>query len=158
MPTSTFVDLAFLPILSNLASNTAGSGLTIANGYILATPGDFANAGTVTVGNASTLRMGAGTNAYTQSGGMTQGTGTIAGNVAINGGTIKPGLSPGTLSINGSFLLSNATFSEEMAGFAAGQFGVLAVTGGDVTLDPGGLPSISSCWAATTRSDTRTPS
>ena len=126
--------------MSALASNTtAGSGLTIENGYNLTTPGDFANAGTVTVGNASTLKVGpAGTNAYTQSGGLTQGTGTINAKVTINGGTIKPGLPdpPGTFSIIGDFALNNGTFLEQMAGSGAGQFGVLEVTGGNVSLDP----------------------
>jgi hypothetical protein len=141
-----FIDVNGHQLLSALASNTtAGSGLTIGNGYNLTTPGDFSNAGTVTVGNASTLRIGpAGTNAYTQSGGMTQGTGTIAGNVTINGGTIKPGLPdpPGTLNINGSFNLNDGIFSEQMAGSAAGQFGVLDVTGGNLTLGPGALLDI----------------
>ena len=141
-----FIDLNGNQLLSALASNTAStSSLAINSGYNLTTPGDFANAGTVTVGNASTLKIGpAGTNAYTQSGGMTQGTGTINGNVTINGGTIKPGLPdpPGTLTINGNFALNDGTFLEQMAGSAAGQFGVLEVTGGSVSLGTGALLDI----------------
>jgi fibronectin-binding autotransporter adhesin len=138
-----FIDANSNELLSALASNTTStSGLTISDGYNLTTPGNFANAGTVTVGSLSTLTIGsAGTNDYTQSGGLTQGTGTItAGNVTINAGTIKPGSSPGILSINGSFTLSDGTFKEEMA--AAGQFGVLDVSGGDVNLGSGALLDI----------------
>lgn len=136
-----FFDLAGLDLLRRLAANTTStSGLSILNGYNLSVPGNFANAGTVTVRNGSTFLIAGG--AYTQTGGLTQGTGTIAGNVTLAGGTIKPGLSPGTLSINGSFILNGSTFEEELAGFAAGQFGVLKVTGGSVTLGPGALLDI----------------
>jgi hypothetical protein len=139
-----FVDNSGNPLLSALAANTtAGSGLTIENGYNLATPGDFANAGTVTVGtvagDTSTFTMNAGANAYNQSGGMTQGTGTIAGNVTINGGTIQPGLpsAPGTLNIAGSYTQNGGTFSEQIMGDNTKPYGVLNVTGGSVSLGTG---------------------
>ncbi len=116
-----------------LATINANASLTIENGNLMTTPGALANAGTVTVGNASTLTIG-GTNAYTQSGGTTQGVGTITGNVTINGGTILPGLpnAPGTLSINGNFTHNGGTFGEQILN--ASTFGVLNVTGGNITL------------------------
>jgi hypothetical protein len=134
-----FIDANGNQLLSALAANaTAGSGLTIENGYNLTTPGDFSNAGTMTVGSGSTFKMGAGgTNGYTQSSGTTQGIGTIAGNVTLNGGTILPGLlnAPGTLSITGSYNQNAGNFGEQMLN--ASTFGVLNVTGGNVTLGAG---------------------
>ncbi|MGO9269271.1 MAG: beta strand repeat-containing protein, partial [Terriglobia bacterium] len=125
-----------------LATINANASLTIENGNNMTTPGDLSNAGTVTVGTAlgdsSTLKLGAGgVNAYTQSGGLTQGTGTIAGAVTIAGGMIQPGLpnAPGTLSITGSYHQTGGTFSEQM--FNVSTFGVLNVTGGNVTLSAG---------------------
>jgi hypothetical protein len=147
-----FVDGAGDQLLRGLVANTtAGSGLTIENGYNLTTPGDFSNAGTVTVGNGSTLKMGpGGTNSYAQSGGTTQGIGTIAGNVTIDGGTVRPGVpnadggpgmhgtynhaggvsvsggtvkpgdSPGILTINGNYSQSGGTLESELAGLTAG--------------------------------------
>jgi hypothetical protein len=54
-----FVDGFGNNLLRSLAVNTtAGSGLTIENGYSLTTPGDFSNAGTVTVAKSSTLKTG----------------------------------------------------------------------------------------------------
>jgi PEP-CTERM motif len=132
-----FIDANGNQLLSALAANTTpGSGLTIENGYNLTTPGNFSNAGTVTVGNSSTLKMGAGgANAYNQSGGLTQGTGTIAGAVTMAGGTIVGGSSttstPGTLTLDGVLNQTGGTFAELIAGSA--NFSVINATG-NVTL------------------------
>jgi len=121
--------------LSNLATNQGS--FTIKNGgnANFTTAGDLANSGTVTVGSGTTLTLGSGgSSSYTQSAGTTQGTGTIAGIVAINGGTILPGAAhaPGTLTINGSYNQTGGTFSELIG--SASNFGVLNVTGGNLTL------------------------
>jgi len=132
----------------SLSTINAAASLTIENGYTLATPGDFSNAGTLTVGTAagdlSTFRVGLlGTNTLTQSGGATQGTGTIAGNVRINGGTVQAGLpgTPGTLTITGTYDQTAGTLLAELGGPAAGtgydQLVVdgVATLGGSSTLD-----------------------
>ena len=138
-PNSDFVDAAGLDALSNFNNNTAAGSFTIQNGRNFASPGNFANAGLVTVGNASTFTVGSGASNYNQSAGLTQGIGTIAGAVVINGGAIQPGLpnAPGTLSITGRYSQTGGNFSELMMGAGAGQFGVLDVTGGNVTLGAG---------------------
>lgn len=65
--------------------------------------------------------------------GRTSGTGTLVGPVTIHtGGTLAPGSSPGTLSVNGNITV-NGAFEVEVTGPAAGQFDVLAITG-DMTL------------------------
>ena len=147
-----FVDTAGLDTLNNgsgggLENNTAVASLSILNGYNLTTPGDFSNAGMVkvglTAGDTSILKIGpAGLNTYTQSSGLTQGTGTIIGHIVINGGTIKPGDPPGTLSVF-DLTLNNGTFLEQIAGSGSGQYGVLDVTGGNTHLGSGALLDIS---------------
>src|SRR5205085_8584008 len=68
-------------------------------------------------------------------GGTLNGTGTITGDVNNAGGTLSPGLSPGTINITGNYTQgSTATMAIELAGATAGQFDVVNVTGG-VTLD-----------------------
>jgi hypothetical protein len=108
---------------------TGGGTIEVANGMSLT------NAGTVTVGDSSTLMIDPG-GTYTQTGGITQGTGTINGNVAINGGTLKPGLPdpPGALAVTGTFTIADSTFLVQIAGSGTGDYGVLNVSGGDVTL------------------------
>ena len=87
----------------------------------------------MTVGNASTLKIGSGgTNNYTQSGGTTQGTGTITGNVNINGGSIKPGTAtaPGTLNISGNYTQTSlGAFDVQLGGLTPGtKFSQLKVS------------------------------
>jgi hypothetical protein len=107
----------------------------------------LSNTGTVDV-QSGTLRF---TSTYTQTAGVTQlnggsiatttnltiqggvlrGTGTITGNVANTGGQVAPGLSPGTLSITGTYAQgATGTYAVEIGGTTAGsQFDVLAITG-----------------------------
>jgi hypothetical protein len=126
-----FIDANGNQLLSALAANTTAlSGLTIENGYNLTTPGDFSNAGTMTVGNASTFQVGAGgVNAYTQSGGTTQGTGTITALVSINGGTIIAGVPgiPGTLNVTGNYSQTGGGVYSELISSTAN--GLLNVSG-----------------------------
>ena len=64
-------------------------------------------------------------------GGTLGGSGTING-VVVMGGTLSPGNSPGSLTINGSYIqTSNGTFLEQLAGIIPGtEFDQLVVNGG----------------------------
>jgi hypothetical protein len=63
------------------------------------------------------------------SAGTLKGTSTIIGNV-FNSGFVLPGLSPGTLTINGNYTQTAAgVLQMEIGGAAAGQFDRLVVTG-----------------------------
>ncbi len=117
---SKFVDDANVNALANFATNTGG--FTIKNGRDFDTKGALANSGYVGVKNGSTLSVKGN---YTQSAGSTQledGTirttdaaydvlidgGVLAGNGTIesdvfSSGEVSPGLSPGTLYINGNY-------------------------------------------------------
>jgi len=74
-------------------------------------------------------------------GGSLSGFGTIYGNVAIGSGAwVSPGISPGTLTINGDFA-SDGNLFFEIGGLDAGQFDVLHIngnasfTGGTIAFD-----------------------
>ncbi len=64
-------------------------------------------------------------------GGVLRGTGTIVGDVEFNGGELAPGLSPGTLTIDGDLILySGSLFTIEITGAIAGiDYDVVNVTG-----------------------------
>jgi len=131
-PNSLFIDAAGLDTLANFTNNTGAGSFTISGGRNLTTPGDFANAGTMTVGSGSTLQIGNGTNAYIESGGRTQGSGTIAGNVVIRGGSIMGGTpaSPGALAVNGNYAQGlGGTMIVDLGGTGGGEFSVLSITG-----------------------------
>ncbi len=150
-----FVDGSGKQLLNALAANaTAASGLTIENGYNLTTPGDFSNAGSVTVGMNSTLTIGSGgANNYTHSGagaslkvngslaaaiafingGTVSGSGTIVANVNNAGGIVTasdPG-SPDILTIKGNYTQgAGGTLEAFLGGLAAGVgYSQLDVTG-----------------------------
>jgi T5SS/PEP-CTERM-associated repeat protein len=57
------------------------------------------------------------------------GTGLVNGVVSNQGGEVAPGLSPGTLIIDGDFEQTAGRLSLEVAGTAPGEFDVLKVTG-----------------------------
>jgi autotransporter-associated beta strand protein/T5SS/PEP-CTERM-associated repeat protein len=64
------------------------------------------------------------------SGGTLEGTGNIIGNLVNDGGTVKPGHSPGTLNIQGNYTQgSTGTLRMELEGVNPGQFDVLNVSG-----------------------------
>ena len=133
--TTSFVDQNGHALLALAANTTSTSGLTIENGYNLTTPAAFSNAGSVTVGTASgdtsTLKIGAsGTSAYTQStaAALTQGTGTIMGNVTVSNGVMAPGstTTAGTLTITGNYAQSGGTFTDVLG---ASSNGLLRASG-----------------------------
>jgi hypothetical protein len=150
-PNSNFVDAAGLDALSGFSNNTAAGSFTIQNGRNFTTSSDFSNAGSVMVGNNSTLTMGpGGTNNFNQSGGslkvngamtvgtatiyggMVSGSGTITGNVNNVGGTVTasdPGI-PDILTINGNYTQGSGGILEAFVeGTGAGQYSQLNITG-----------------------------
>lgn len=88
--------------------------------------GGTSGGGTVHVGAGSTLTAGT---ILVGTSGLLGGTGTIAGNVVLDGGTLAPGASPGTLNIVGSLNVLSGVIRLEIGGTAPGQFDVLNVTG-----------------------------
>ena len=105
--------------------------------------------------NCDTINVNAGTllvngtlaalNANVNTGATLGGTGTIAceNPTTSNGGIIAPGVSIGTLTINGSFTSDpNTTFNIEMNGSAADLLSVrrtATITGGTVSVTPTGI-------------------
>jgi hypothetical protein len=73
---------------------------------------------------------------FVSKGGVIEGKGKlIAGNRVLNGGSIGPGLSPGTIEIDGNYeQTADGVLDMEAAGLAPGEFDVLHVTG-HATLD-----------------------
>jgi hypothetical protein len=63
------------------------------------------------------------------SGAIVKGVGRLEGRVVQNQGTIAPGLSPGTLIIDGDFTMNGGVLEIEVAGLGAGDFDVLSITG-----------------------------
>jgi fibronectin-binding autotransporter adhesin len=121
-----------IPVTASTLTTNQGS-FTLKNDRDITTANAFTNSGTVSVqDSATTLKIGAtGNLAYTQTGGVTamvggafidpgvfnlnagelRGAGTIESSVIAGAGanTIAPGLSPGTLTINGSLTLSGTS-------------------------------------------------
>lgn len=147
-PASAIEDTLGVNAITNLASIAAGGALQIRNGRDLALAGDFNNAGQLTIGpGGDTLSL---PGAFTQTGGFTLldgGTLDPANNVDIqggelrgngiveahvqNGGTCRPGLSAGLLTINGDYqqMISGA-LEVELGGTTAGtQYDQLSISG-----------------------------
>jgi RHS repeat-associated protein len=133
-----FSDTGTTNALASLASVTAGARFTVQNGAGLSTTASaFTNAGTVVIGNASTLTM---PGAYTQSAGTTTVNGTLApgGTVAVNGGVLSgagtvrgsvvnagqvtPGNAPGILTITGNYTqTASGALNVEVGGTTPGS-------------------------------------
>jgi T5SS/PEP-CTERM-associated repeat protein len=62
-------------------------------------------------------------------GGTMRGNGTINGSLSSYGGTLSPGNSPGTLHVNGDFLMDGGVYLVEVAGTGAGMTDLIDVTG-----------------------------
>lgn len=92
----------------------------IGSGNLIVENGGILQAGTVLIGTGGTL-SGDG--------------GTILGNVVLDGGTIAPGASPGTLNIDGDFDIRSGILNFEFGGTGDGEFDVLNITG-DMLVDP----------------------
>lgn len=100
--------------LSNFSSVDILTGDVILSGASTYS-GNTTVSGTLSVTNTTGSATGSG-NVIINSGGTLQGTGDIAGSVSIaNGGTIAPGLSPGTLTIDGNLdILDGSRFAFEL--------------------------------------------
>jgi hypothetical protein len=107
-------------------TNTNGA-ITIAAGGSMTTGGNYTQSGA-----APSLKVDGGLAASLASvqSGTVQGTGTIGGGVDVSGGTIKPGDSPGILTIDGTYTQSGpSVFESELGGTVAGSgYGQLRVT------------------------------
>jgi len=142
----TFADGSSLTILDTLRVNTGNftveSGEASISGGLLLTPGDFNKLGSGLLNVLSNIITGGNTNVASgilaingqlttqnvlvQLGAWLKGSGLINGNV-INNGTVAPGNSPGTLTVNGNFTQSaSGTLQIEVADNAFDQ---LIVTG-----------------------------
>lgn len=107
----------------------AGQTLRLINGSTPAPP--FTNAGTIVFDPSGSATLNTGT--LTNTGRLT-GVGTVGGSVDNQTGTVAPGASPGTLSVNGNYSQgAGGTLEIEVEGTGAGQFDKLAV-GGSATL------------------------
>lgn len=146
---SRFENAGAVSAVAGLAANLSAGSLTLRNGRDLSVTGPFANAGTMMVGDGSTLSV---SGSYVQTagntavggtltatevdiqGGTLAGSGTVNGNV-INSGQVSPGMSPGVLHINGDYTQSaEGMLYVELGGTLPGQFDQLGVAG-TATLD-----------------------
>lgn len=82
---------------------------------------------TLTIAGGGTLNANGGL--FIGAGGTVGGSGTIVGNVSNFGGTVAPGQSPGTLTIDGNLTMEGGLIRIEVAGTGLGQYDVLNVLG-----------------------------
>ncbi len=68
-------------------------------------------------------------NVTVHSGGLLHGAGAVTGNVVNAGGTVQPGSSPGTLTLNGDYTQTDGTLKFEIFGPNPGDVDHLAITG-----------------------------
>ncbi len=129
---------------AGLTVNSGGS-FDIAAGATATLSGTLANqGGSIEVADGGTL---IGTGAFVQTdglltadgvltrsrfdfnGGTLAGTGTLNGDVYVDGTLVSPGHSPGTLNIDGNFAFTSGTLEIQIGGLGSGQFDLLQVTG-----------------------------
>jgi uncharacterized protein with beta-barrel porin domain len=102
--------------VTGTATNNSGATLTNASTW----NGNVTNNGGAILSNAGTwngnvtsagafVNNGTVNGAFASNGGTLSGNGRLNGNVTLNGGTLSPGNSVGTLTINGSLVLTSAT-------------------------------------------------
>ena len=135
--------------------NVSGAGTTSSIGFGL----PFHNTGTVNVHSGTiafngnyTQTAGAlalvggsisGSNPLLIQGGQVTGTGTISGSLNNSGGTIRPGLSAGVLSITSDLTLSNdSTLAMEVGGRTQGTEYDLIIEAGTLALNLDGLLTV----------------
>lgn len=121
---------------------TVGSTLIVQNGQAVdlagAFPDPISTAGTIHVVDATTLSADvslASTGLITGAGELTvegsalRGSGRVATDLRVTGGVVAPGFSPGTLTLEGNWLLdSTSLLSIEIYGTSVGQFDRLVVS------------------------------
>lgn len=131
-------------VMSGLGGLTVnGSGLLALSGNNTYAGGTTVSSGSLSVSGTSPLGTGS---VFVAAGGTLMGTGTIRGPLTV-AGTLKPGHSPGLLSVNGSVTMnSGSTFQQDIAGTvqasatspagATGFYSLLNVTGGQFVVQP----------------------
>ena len=135
---------------SGQASSNSGSINAATGGTITFSSGLTQTAGNTNVAGSLNLGTG-GSGVLNLNGGTLTGSGgTITGTVNVNsGGTINPGNSPGSMTINGNYNLAGGTETVELGGYGQGTtYDYLNVTGSaslngilQISLYSGFLPS-----------------
>jgi hypothetical protein len=110
----------------------AGGTLSVASGQTFVFANTYAQSGGLTDIAAGGILQAA----PTLTGGVLRGAGQITGNLTNDGGTVRPGTSPGTLTVTGNYSQgASGTLETEIQGTTPGtQFDRLAVNG-SATLD-----------------------
>jgi hypothetical protein len=166
------------PILSNQGTFTRSGG----GGTYQITGLQLSNSGTVNANSGLLLITGGPAGQYTQTGGLTQlnggnvqigdalllqggvlgGTGTVTGGASNSGGTARPGLTPGILTVTPSYIQgAGGSLNIELGGLTAGtEYDQLSVTGApgtamldgtlDVTLIDGFNPALGNSFTIVT--------
>lgn len=136
-------------VISNGASSASslikdGGGILTLTGTNIYSGGTTINNGTLLVNGTS----GTGSGAVTvNTNGILGGSGSIAGNVNLSGGSIAPGNSPGALSIGGNLNMTSGTYSYQVDSDPVATADRLNVTGnlsiaaGAITFSPSDLGS-----------------
>jgi len=136
-------------ILSGVFSGTGGltftgSGTTVMSGANSYSGGTTVSSGTLSVAGSSPTGFG---DVTVNSGATLMGTGTINGNMIVNG-TLKPGNSPGYLASTGNVIMGiGSTYQQDIAGTvqakgstpvgATGYYSALGVSGGQFVIQSG---------------------
>ena len=118
---------------STLSGSNSASGVTIAGGTTTLT-GVTASASALSVLAGATLDNTGTVTGSVLVGGLLKGSGTITQNLTIQGGgTLAPGNSPGTTTVNGNFTMQdNSTLVSEV--LSSASYDQVKVTAGDVML------------------------
>jgi hypothetical protein len=138
-----FVDANGRNALSAFSTNLAAGSFTLENGANFTTLGAFSNSGVMDIEAGDLFSVNG---VFTQSGGTTQvdgtltassitvngglleGTGQLNGSLTVNGGEVKPGDSPGEVTVNGSY--TEATTGDLLIQIASlSAFDILDVNG-----------------------------
>jgi hypothetical protein len=137
--------------ISRVSSNGPGAefnntGTVEVTSGTLAFNGPFTQTAGLTSLNGGSITS---TSSFNILGGSVTGTGEIVGDILNQGGILTPGFSPGTLTIDGDYTQGpDGRLLMEIAGFGAGEFDVLNITGTayldgllEITLLNGFLPT-----------------
>ncbi len=116
-------------IVANLTNNAGGT-MNISGENPLTITGSVTNAGTFNVNNSLAITSG-----YYQTAGWLKGSGTIFGDVVVEGGIVAPGNSPGTLTINGNYSQgAGGTLAIQLGGVVQGTSYSFLNVSGEATL------------------------
>jgi len=138
-----FVDASNKNVLSAFSNNLAPGSFSLENGANFTSAGAFSNEGLMDIGAddlftvSGTFTQGAGmtevdgtltAGSIVVNGGLLEGTGQLNGSLMVNGGVVKPGDSPGEVTVNGSYTTTSS--GELLIQIAAlNSFDILNVNG-----------------------------